>query len=144
MKPPELKIFTGPMFGGKTTRMLAALERYQYQNRSTMLFKPSMDKRYSEEKVVTHKGQEHNSMLVLSGQEILTCGLGADVIAVDEMFMIPGSAGMSYPYSYPPDIFPVPKSICHMLSGNEKKFRTVITVPSDLRDCAPPRNTLIE
>ena len=92
MKPPELKIFTGPMFGGKTTRMLAALERYQYQNRSTMLFKPSMDKRYSEEKVVTHKGQEHNSMLVLSGQEILTCGLDADVIAVDEMFMIPGSA----------------------------------------------------
>ena len=36
MKSPELKIFTGPMFGGKTTRMLAALERYQYQHRSTI------------------------------------------------------------------------------------------------------------
>ena len=92
MKPPELKIFTGPMFGGKTTRMLAALERYQYQNRSTMLFKPSIDKRYSEEKVVTHKGQEHTSILVRSGHEILDRGFDADVIAVDEMFMIPGSA----------------------------------------------------
>ena len=73
-KPPELKIFTGPMFGGKTTRMLAALERYNYQHRSTMLFKPAIDKRYSEEKVVTHKGQEHTSVLVSSGQEILEKG----------------------------------------------------------------------
>lgn len=91
MKSPELKIFTGPMFGGKTTRMLAALERYQYQNRSTMLFKPSMDKRYSEEKVVTHKGQEHTSILVQSGDEILQKGMEADVVAVDELFMIPNS-----------------------------------------------------
>ena len=92
MKNPELKIFTGPMFGGKTTRMLAALERYQYQNRSVILFKPSIDKRYSEEKVVTHKGQEHTSILVSSGQEIFDRGLHADVVAVDEMFMIKGSA----------------------------------------------------
>ena len=92
MKSPELKIFTGPMFGGKTTRMLAALERYQYQNRSTMLFKPSMDRRYSEQKVVTHKGQEHTSILVNSGNEILEKGLEADVVAVDELFMIPASA----------------------------------------------------
>lgn len=92
MKSPELKIFTGPMFGGKTTRMLAALERYQYQNRATMLFKPYMDIRYSEEKVVTHKGQEHTSILVSQGEEILKKGLEADVIAVDELFMIPGSA----------------------------------------------------
>ena len=31
------------MFGGKTTRMLAALERYQYQHRTTILFKPKVD-----------------------------------------------------------------------------------------------------
>tara|TARA_Y100001937_G_scaffold53130_1_gene73324 strand:- start:883 stop:1434 length:552 start_codon:yes stop_codon:yes gene_type:complete len=92
MKSPELKIFTGPMFGGKTTRMLAALERYQYQSRSTMLFKPWFDERYSKENVVTHKGQEHTSILVNSGDEILEKGLQADVVAVDELFMIPGSA----------------------------------------------------
>lgn len=92
MKSPELKIFTGPMFGGKTTRMLAALERYQYQHRETILFKPRIDVRYSEEKVVTHKGQEHTSILVSSGDEILEKSLDADVIAVDELFMIPESA----------------------------------------------------
>jgi thymidine kinase len=92
MKPPELKIFTGPMFGGKTTRMLAALERYQYQNRETILFKPFIDKRYSQEKVVTHKGQEHKSVMVGYGKDILELGMKADVVAVDEMFMIPDSA----------------------------------------------------
>ena len=92
MKSPELKIYTGPMFGGKTTRMLASLERYQYQHRSTVLFKPMLDNRYSEQKVVTHKGQEHTSILVSSGKEILERGIEADVVAVDELFMIPGSA----------------------------------------------------
>ena len=80
------------MFGGKTTRMLAALERYQYQNRSAKLFKPKIDVRYSEEKVVTHKGQQHTSILVEDGQHIIEHGHEADVIAVDEMFMIPNSA----------------------------------------------------
>ena len=89
---PELKIFTGPMFGGKTTRMLAALERFQYQNRAAMLFKPKIDVRYSEQKVVTHKGQEHTSVLVDDGEEILRLGQQADVVAVDELFMIPNSS----------------------------------------------------
>ena len=92
MKPPELRIFTGPMFGGKTTRMLAVLERYRYQHRNVVLFKPDIDKRYSDSKVVTHKGQEHTSVLVNTGSEILEQGLGADVVAIDELFMIPGSA----------------------------------------------------
>ena len=80
------------MFGGKTTRMLAALERYQYQHKKTMLFKPKVDVRYSEEKVVTHKGQEHTSTLVEHGGEIFIKGINADVVAVDELFMIPDSA----------------------------------------------------
>lgn len=92
MKRPEIKIFTGPMFGGKTTKMLAALERFSYQNRKTILFKPDIDKRYSSGKVVTHKGQAHKSVLVSSGAEILKKSRNTDVVAVDEMFMIPGSA----------------------------------------------------
>lgn len=89
---PQLKVFTGPMFGGKTTRMLAALERHQYQNKKTILFKPRIDKRYSEETVVTHKGQEHKCVLVESGAEVYSLSRGYDVIGCDEMFLIPGSA----------------------------------------------------
>jgi thymidine kinase len=92
MKRPEVQIFTGPMFGGKTTKMLAALERFSYQNKKTILFKPDIDKRYSAGKVVTHKGQTHESVLVSDGSEILKKASNSDVVAVDEMFMVPGSA----------------------------------------------------
>ena len=33
---PEFIIFTGPMFGSKTTRMLAIIDRYRYQNRNVV------------------------------------------------------------------------------------------------------------
>ena len=92
MKSPELKIFTGPMFGGKTTRMLAALERYRYQNKTTILFKPNIDDRYSDSKVVTHKGC---GTYFYTGQvwfRDTEKGAEHDVVAVDELFMIPGSA----------------------------------------------------
>ena len=39
MKPnPEFVIFTGPMFGGKTTKLLSAIERYKYQNREIYVY----------------------------------------------------------------------------------------------------------
>jgi len=91
-KSPELIIYTGPMFGGKTTKLLASLERYQYQNKRTALFKPNLDTRYSKNKVVTHRGHHHKSLLAKTGEDIIRSADQADVIAVDEMFMIPGSA----------------------------------------------------
>lgn len=88
MKNSELKIFTGPMFGGKTTKLLAALERYKYQNKKVKLFKPKIDNRYSSKTVVTHSGQTHDCTLVHNGLDILEYAGDADVIAVDEVFMI--------------------------------------------------------
>ena len=44
---PEFIIFTGPMFGSKTTRLLAAVDRFRYQNRNVIAFKPKLDERYS-------------------------------------------------------------------------------------------------
>jgi thymidine kinase len=89
---PEFKIYTGPMFGGKTTRLLADLERYQYQNKKTILFKPSIDQRYSTGSVSTHKGQKVQSFSVVDGAQIAAKSFDFDIIAVDEMFMIPHSA----------------------------------------------------
>ena len=39
-RAPEFIIFTGPMFGSKTTRLLAAVDRFRYQNRNVIAFKP--------------------------------------------------------------------------------------------------------
>ena len=40
-------MFVGPMFGSKTTRLIAALDRYKYQGKRIAAFKPFIDERYS-------------------------------------------------------------------------------------------------
>jgi len=97
MNNPELIIFTGPMFGGKTSRLLAAVDRYQYQKKNILCFKPAIDDRYDEKSIVTHS----NSQLTRRVQRIRTGhhiqkairdeGV-PDIVAVDEVFMIPGAA----------------------------------------------------
>jgi len=99
-RDPVLKIFTGPMFGSKTTQMLACIDRYRYQNKICVAFKPSMDDRYETDKIQTHSGLSIEATCVKSGQQILdtirdienTKNLHVDVVAVDEAFMIEGSA----------------------------------------------------
>lgn len=92
MVDPQFMIFTGPMFGGKTTKMLASLERAKYRKKKIILFKPEIDGRYSQNKVKTHTGASWNAVVVSSGAEILAQANGADIVAVDEAFMIPGCA----------------------------------------------------
>jgi thymidine kinase len=88
MKNPEFIVYTGPMFGSKTTRMLSVLERCSYQNRKVVAFKPKMDDRYSKGEICTHAGLKFPAINVSSGEEILTESVGYDVVGVDEAFMI--------------------------------------------------------
>lgn len=92
MSSAEFVIFTGPMFGGKTSRMLAALDRAKYQCKNIKAFKPRMDYRYEDEKIVTHMGHQWNAVCVSDGAEILNSVGSADIVAVDEAFMIDGVA----------------------------------------------------
>jgi len=88
----EFIIFTGPMFGGKTSRMLSQLERAKYQKKIIRLFKPTIDSRYSTESVVSHNGKRWISHNVEKGEDIVKQVARAEVVAVDEAFMIPGCA----------------------------------------------------
>jgi thymidine kinase len=92
IQQPYFIVFTGPMFGSKTTKMLAAIERASYQNKKVIAFKPKMDNRYSEGEIVTHTGMKFTARNINSGAEILQKAEDYDVIAVDEAFMIDGVA----------------------------------------------------
>ena len=92
MRQPSLTVFTGPMFGSKTTKMLSVLERSSYQNKTVIAFKPKMDHRYSDAKIVTHMGHSWDAICVSEGSEILDYVKDASVISVDEAFMIDGVA----------------------------------------------------
>ena len=88
MYEPQLRIYTGPMFGSKTTKMLAFLERCSYQSRKVVAFKPKIDERYSEGEICTHFGMKFPATNVNSGADILKESVGFDVVGIDEAFMI--------------------------------------------------------
>jgi len=103
---PEFIIFTGPMFGGKTTRLLGEVERYRYQKKSILAYKPNIDNRYDDESIVTHNGFKLKAKKISAAKEILSDiksweALNQDrpIIVVDETFMIQGS-GSILPYLY--------------------------------------------
>ena len=78
----------------KTTRLLAAIDRFRYQNLNVVAFKPKLDRRYTPEEISTHSGGKMNALTVSSGDELLRHAelVSPDVVAVDEAFMIDGSA----------------------------------------------------
>jgi len=95
----EFVMFMGPMFGGKTTKLLSAIDRYKYQGRDIHVFKPVVDERYSKEEVVTHWGAKIpatriNSENMHDSFQSLFQAENKTVIAVDEAFMIDGIGEM--------------------------------------------------
>ena len=90
----EFVMFVGPMFGGKTTRLLSVLDRYKYQGKKIYVFKPDVDARYSREEIVTHWGMRLKARRVSCAKEIKEVLLieaeEPAVIAIDEAFMIAG------------------------------------------------------
>lgn len=93
----EFVMFVGPMFGGKTTKLLSAIDRYKYQGRDIHVFKPIVDERYSKEEVVTHWGAKVPATRITSPVstahpmfEPFYHTKDKCVIAVDEAFMLEG------------------------------------------------------
>ena len=90
----HFKVFTGPMFGGKTTRLLTAIERDMIRGLNVMCFKPLIDVRYSDNEITSHLGAKVEAITVESGAEIIqhveSSAGRIDSVAVDELFMIPG------------------------------------------------------
>lgn len=98
-KDPRFTIFTGPMFGSKTTRLLAMADRYLYQKMQVVAFKPIMDNRYNSVEICTHSGGSLPAIGVNCGQDVVKYIMQmteqqqhVDVVAVDEAFMIDGIA----------------------------------------------------
>ncbi len=92
----EFRMYVGPMFGGKTTRMLSQIERYSYMGEEALLFKPKLDERYQADYICAHTGMKQEAVRVQHGDDIQRIvssiyGGTPSVVAIDEAFMIPGS-----------------------------------------------------
>lgn len=90
----EFVIYTGSMFSGKSSHLISAVERHRIRGSKVVCFKPKIDDRYAMNSIVTHAGGKIGAIAVSNGEEIerLVERQDAEIVAVDEAFMIEGSA----------------------------------------------------
>ncbi len=79
-----IEVICGSMFSGKTEELIRRLKRAQIAKQKVEIFKPSVDIRYDEEKVVSHDANEINSTPVESSSNIPLLASEAEVIGIDE------------------------------------------------------------
>ncbi len=74
----------GSMFSGKTEELIRRLKRAIFAKQQVLIFKPSIDNRYSESDVVSHDNNSIASMPVSSSKSIPNLAQGMDVVGIDE------------------------------------------------------------
>lgn len=80
----RIEVICGSMFSGKTEELIRRLKRASFAKQRVEIFKPSIDTRYSEEKVVSHDSNSIQSTPVDSSGSILLFTSEIDVVEIDE------------------------------------------------------------
>jgi len=83
-KRGTIEVITGSMFSGKTEELIRRLRRAQFAGLKVEIFKPSLDKRYSEDRVVSHDDKSIVSTPVDNASSILLLAGEVDVVGIDE------------------------------------------------------------
>lgn len=79
-----IEVICGSMFSGKTEELIRRLKRAQFAKQKIEIFKPEIDRRYHEEKVISHDSNEIRSTPVPSAAHIRLLADGCDVVGIDE------------------------------------------------------------
>ena len=79
-----IEVITGSMFSGKTEELIRRLKRANFANLKVEIFKPVIDTRYSESKVVSHDSNAIISTQVESASNISLMASNVDVVGIDE------------------------------------------------------------
>lgn len=88
----KLIIHTGSMFSGKTSSLEKDINRFKIAGYKTIAFKPAIDTRYENSKIITHDNTSLEAILVKGIDEIKNyCkDEDPDVIAIDEIQFLGG------------------------------------------------------
>jgi len=79
-----IEVICGSMFSGKTEELIRRLKRARIANLKVEIFKPAVDIRYDEVKIVSHDENAIQSTPIDHSQKILLLAEGVDVVGVDE------------------------------------------------------------
>lgn len=77
----RIEVIAGGMFSGKTEELIRRIRRAKLGQRTVAMFKPAVDNRYSDSHVVSHMGEQWESIVVSSERDIQS---EASVIGIDE------------------------------------------------------------
>lgn len=81
-----IEVVCGPMFSGKTEELIRRVKRAQIAKQRVQIFKPAIDVRYDETKVVSHSSQAIQSEPVEKSTDILVRLKDTTrVVAIDEV-----------------------------------------------------------
>ncbi len=84
VKKGWIEVICGSMFSGKTEELIRRLKRAKFAKQKVEIFKPAVDTRYDEVKVVSHDSNEIQSTPVPSSSNILLMTSEVDVVGIDE------------------------------------------------------------
>ncbi len=79
-----IEVICGSMFSGKTEELIRRMKRAKFAKQNVEIFKPEVDTRYDDEKVVSHDANEIHSTPVPSSSNIPILANGVDVVGIDE------------------------------------------------------------
>lgn len=82
----SIEVICGPMFSGKTEELIRRVKRAQIAKQRLQIFKPAIDVRYDETKVVSHSSQTVSSEPVEKAVDILlNLKDTTRIVAIDEV-----------------------------------------------------------
>lgn len=79
-----IEVVCGGMFSGKTEELIRRAKRAHIAGQKVVVVKPALDKRYSEEEVVSHNENALPSILVDTADQIVLLTGDAKVVCIDE------------------------------------------------------------
>jgi thymidine kinase len=78
------------MWGGKTEALISRLTRAHLQGVPVIAFNPSVNQRGPSDRITTHSGASFPAHSVADGGELLEHAEEAEVVGIDEIFLLPG------------------------------------------------------
>ncbi len=79
-----IEVICGSMFSGKTEELIRRLKRAKFAKQKVEIFKPAIDIRYDEDKVISHDANEIRSTPVPASANIRILADDVDVVGIDE------------------------------------------------------------
>ena len=80
----SIEVICGSMFSGKTEELIRRLKRAKFAKLKIVVFKPKVDNRYHNKKVVSHNSNAIASISIKNPAEILPLVNDSEVVAIDE------------------------------------------------------------